>query len=64
MFHQDVRSSGTWKVQDGVVLVKIDTSTDKERRGQLFSFRIRSISSTELVAVDGTGQVRQEWKAQ
>lgn len=63
MFHQDVRSSGTWKVQDGVVLVKIDTSSDKERRGQLFSFRIRSINSTELVAVDAHGAVRQEWKA-
>jgi pimeloyl-ACP methyl ester carboxylesterase len=28
MFHQDVRSCGTWKVQDGVVLVKIDSSSD------------------------------------
>lgn len=64
MFHQDVRTSGTWKLQDGVVLVKIDSSSDKERRGQLFSFRIRSINSTELVAVDGHGTVRQEWKAQ
>lgn len=64
MFHQDVKSSGSWKVQDGVVMVKIDTSSDKERRGQLFSFRIRSINSTELVAVDGLGTVRQEWKAQ
>ena len=64
MFHQDVRSSGTWKVQDGVVLVKIDTSSDKERRGQQFSFRIRSINPTELVAVDAQGAVRQEWRAQ
>ena len=64
MFHQDVRSSGTWKVQDGVVIVKIDASTDKERRGQVHSFRIRSINASELVAVDANGQVRQEWKAQ
>lgn len=63
MFHQDVRSSGSWKLQNGVVLVKFDDSTDKERKGQLYSFRIRSISSTELVAVDGLGTVRQEWKA-
>jgi uncharacterized protein (TIGR03067 family) len=63
MFHQDVRSNGTWKVQNGVVLVKIDSSSDKERIGQLFSFRIRSINSTELVAVDGQGAVRQEWRA-
>jgi uncharacterized protein (TIGR03067 family) len=64
MFHQDVKSNGSWKVQDGVVMVKIENSSDKERRGQLFSFRIRSINSTELVAVDGHGAVRQEWKAQ
>jgi len=64
MFHQDVRSSGSWKVQDGVVMMKIDNSSDKERKGQLISFRIRSITSTELVAVDGLGTVRQEWKAQ
>jgi hypothetical protein len=47
-----------------VVLVKIDASSDKERRGQFYSFRPRSITSTELIAVDATGQVRQEWKAQ
>jgi uncharacterized protein (TIGR03067 family) len=64
MFHQDVRSNGTWKVQNGVVLVKIDSSSDKERNGQLFSFRIRSINPTELVAVDAQGTVRQEWRAQ
>ena len=63
MFHQDVRSSGNWKLQDGVVTVSVATSTDKERRGQTGSFRIRSINSSELVAVDHNGQVRQEWKA-
>ncbi|HEX2473903.1 MAG TPA: hypothetical protein VHK01_04100 [Lacipirellulaceae bacterium] len=63
MFHQDVRSSGTWKVLDGVVIVNITTSTDKERRGQVGSFRVRSINGSELVAVDHNGQVRQEWKA-
>jgi uncharacterized protein (TIGR03067 family) len=63
MFHQDVRSSGNWKVQDGVVIVNITRSTDKERQGQVASFRVRSITSTELVAVDQNGHVRQEWKA-
>ncbi len=63
MFHQDVRSSGTWKVQDGVVIATTTTSTDKERRGQVGSFRVRSITPSELVAVDHNGQVRQEWKA-
>jgi uncharacterized protein (TIGR03067 family) len=63
LFHQDVRSSGTWRVEDGMVIVNITSSTDKERRGQVGSFRVRSINSTELVAVDYNGQVRQEWKA-
>ncbi len=63
MFHQDVRSSGTWKVQEGVAVLNITQSTDKERRGQVGSFRIRSITPSELVAVDHNGQVRQEWKA-
>jgi uncharacterized protein (TIGR03067 family) len=64
MFHQDVRSSGTWKITDGVVTANIATSTDNERRGQVHSFRVRSITPTELVAVDANGQVRQEWRSQ
>jgi hypothetical protein len=63
LFHQDVRSQGTWEVRDGVVVVNITSSSDKERRGQIGSFRVRSITPSELVAVDYTGQVRQEWKA-
>jgi hypothetical protein len=63
MFHQDVRSSGTWSVKDGAVIVNITQSSDKERTGQIGSFRVRSINGSELVAVDYNGQVRQEWKA-
>jgi uncharacterized protein (TIGR03067 family) len=63
MFHQDVKSTGKWSVRDGVVTVTIDSSSDGERRGQTGSFRVRSITGTELVAVDYDGQVRQEWKA-
>ncbi len=63
MFHQDVRSSGTWTVKDGAVIINITQSNDKERRGQVGSFRVRSINGSELVAVDYNGQVRQEWKA-
>jgi uncharacterized protein (TIGR03067 family) len=63
LFHQDVRSSGSWEVRDGVVILNISQSSDKERRGQLGSFRVRSINASELVAVDYNGQVRQEWKA-
>lgn len=63
LFHQDVRSAGTWQVKDGVVTISISTSTDGERRGQTGSFRVRSITGSELTAVDYDGQVRQEWKA-
>jgi uncharacterized protein (TIGR03067 family) len=63
MFHQDVRSGGKWRVEDGVVIIDIESSTDKERRGQTGSFRVRSITSNELTAVDYNGQIRQEWKA-
>ncbi len=63
LFHQDVRSSGTWQVQGGVVTIAIASSTDNERRGQSGSFRVRSINGSELMAVDYNGQVRQEWKA-
>jgi uncharacterized protein (TIGR03067 family) len=62
MFHQDVRSSGSWKVLDGVTIITLTQSTDPERRGQVSSFRIRSVNGNELVAVDQEGQVRQEWK--
>jgi uncharacterized protein (TIGR03067 family) len=63
LFHQDVRSSGNWQVQNGVVTITVTDSTDGERRGQTGSFRVRSINGSELAAVDYNGQVRQEWKA-
>ena len=50
LFHQDVRSNGTWQVQDGVVTMTVANSTDKERRGQTGSFRVRSINGSELTA--------------
>ncbi len=62
IFHSDVRSSGSWKVQNGVVIATITTSTDKNLRGQVFSYRIRSITDRELQAIDQNGALRQEWK--
>jgi uncharacterized protein (TIGR03067 family) len=64
MFHQDVRSTGSWKVVDGVVITTFTDSTDPERKGQISSFRIRSVNGNELVAVDQSGDVRQDWKSQ
>ncbi len=62
LFHQDVRSAGSWQVQNGLVILTIANSTDTERRGQIGSFRVRTINGSELTAVDFNGQVRQEWK--
>jgi uncharacterized protein (TIGR03067 family) len=63
LFHQDVRSTGTWQVQNGLVILTISNSSDNERRGQVASFKVRTINGSELTAVDFNGQVRQEWKA-
>lgn len=63
LFHEDIRSSGNWKLQNGVVLCTITASTDRDMRDQIFSYRIRSISATELIAVDQFGGLRREWKS-
>jgi hypothetical protein len=62
IFHEDVRSSGTWKVDHGVVISMITASTNPDMRNQIFSYRIRSISPTELLAADQFGNLRREWK--
>jgi uncharacterized protein (TIGR03067 family) len=63
LFHPDVRSSGTWKLQDGIVICTVTASTDRDLRNQVFSYRVRSISANDLVAVDQFGNLRREWRA-
>ncbi|MCE9534282.1 MAG: hypothetical protein K8T89_24650, partial [Planctomycetes bacterium] len=62
LFNEDVTSSGNWKLAEGVVICTVTASTDKDSRNQVFSYRIRSITATELIAVDQFGQLRREWK--
>jgi uncharacterized protein (TIGR03067 family) len=62
IFHENVRSSGTWNLEEGVVVCKITASTDKNMMNQIFSYRIQSISNTELLAIDQFGKWRREWK--
>ncbi len=64
VFHEDVRSSGRWKVENGVVIVQINASTDRARTGQVYSFRITNLGATQIVATDQDGKVRVEWKVQ
>ncbi len=61
-FKEDVRSSGTWTLNNGVIIANISTSTDKNMRGQVFSWRITNLGDRDLVAVDNQGRLRHEWK--
>jgi hypothetical protein len=62
IFHEDVRSSGTWKVEHSIAIMNITASTDPELRNQVYSYRIRSISPSDVVYLNQQGQVRREWK--
>jgi uncharacterized protein (TIGR03067 family) len=62
IFHENVRSSGTWKVQENVVILTISASTDKDLLNQISSYRVRSISATEVISVDQFGRLRRDWK--
>lgn len=62
VFSDAIRSSGTWKLTDGVVIMNVTASTDRDQMGQVFSYRIRSISPTEILYVDQAGRLRREWK--
>lgn len=62
VFQDTVRSSGTWKLTDGVLVVTITASTDRDHRGQVYSFRIRNLTPTEILYVDQAGNMRREWK--
>lgn len=62
VFQDTVRSSGTWKLNDGVLVVTITASTDRDHRGQVYSFRIRNLTPTEILYVDQAGNMRREWK--
>lgn len=62
MFNDPIRSSGSWRVKDGVIIMTVTASTDRDLQGQVFSYRIRSISPTEILYVDQDGRLRREWK--
>lgn len=62
MFHEDVRNSGTWKVEDGSLVTRVTASTDKKQQNQLFVSKISSIDGRQAVFIDQDGQARTEWK--
>jgi uncharacterized protein (TIGR03067 family) len=62
VFGDDTRSSGTWKVESGLILVRITASTQRELVNQIYSYRIYSLSPSEVHYIDQAGSLRREWK--
>ena len=62
LIESDSRSSGEWSVRDGALVVKITASTDKEIQGQVFSYKINSITDRDLMLQGPDGKTRREWK--
>lgn len=62
IFHEDLRSSGTWKLKDGVVILTNTASTNPNAVLQVFSYRITDISPSEATYITSDGWVRRMWK--
>lgn len=62
VFVGEVRSSGTWTMDNGVVVFRISGSTDSDRVNQVYSFRIINISDTGVSYTDQEGRSRYEWR--
>jgi uncharacterized protein (TIGR03067 family) len=61
-FHEEVRSSGNWKLDKGVIIATTSASTDASRRGQVNSFRVTTVGKETLQVIDNTGRSRMEWR--
>jgi hypothetical protein len=57
VFVQTPVSSGTWKVESGVVAFSVTSSTDLYRVNKTFEFTMRSISDRDFIFVDYLGLV-------
>lgn len=62
LFNPNVRSSGTWKLDEGILICRITASTNKDVANQIFSYRIYSVTPTELLLVDQSGNLRREFR--
>lgn len=62
VFKGEERCSGTWKLQDGVIISYITTSTDDHIRNQVFSYRVSWYTQTELALIDQKGRIHRDWK--
>jgi uncharacterized protein (TIGR03067 family) len=62
VFNDNVRSSGTWKLEGQVVIATITTSTDSRLRGQVISNRITHIGPNDLVLINSEGRAKRQWR--
>jgi uncharacterized protein (TIGR03067 family) len=62
IFDNQDRSSGTWKVKGETVIMSVTASTENDVQGQVYSYRINTISPTDVVYFDQQGNVRREWR--
>ena len=60
IFHPESRTSGRWNVEDGRIVVKVTAAwgADKRKRlNQVASYRINTISATEMIMISVTGEL-------
>lgn len=63
IFDAEERTSGTWHVRDGVVVMTTTAAPERAQVGQVMSYRVVSVSAGEVIYVNNqTGERRIEWK--
>jgi uncharacterized protein (TIGR03067 family) len=63
VFNREDRTSGTWRLRDDVVTLTTTASPTRREVGQVQSFRVTSVSESEVIYVDNqTGQRRIQWR--
>lgn len=62
IFHENTRSSGNWRLEHGVIVLNFTASTDPDKRFQVYSGRIVSLTPAEVIYVGENGTPRKEWR--
>ncbi|MFO0843555.1 MAG: TIGR03067 domain-containing protein [Gemmataceae bacterium] len=62
IFREPVRTSGAWRLEEGIIVVRVTASTERDLQGQILSYRIRSLTDTQVNLIDSTGRMHVEWK--
>lgn len=62
IFREPVRTSGAWKLEEGIIVVRVTASTERDLQGQILSYRVRSLTDTQVNLIDSTGRMHVEWK--